>query len=1551
MDGIAIIGMSGRFPGATNTQGLWQNVRNGIESISFFTGEELAQAGIPASALDQSSFVNAGGVLDDVDRFDAPFFGFNARDAEIMDPQQRLFLECAWESLEDAGYDADTYEGAVGVYAGQSLSTYVFNIYNSPERVGHIDHMQLLLLNDKDHLTTHVSYKLNLTGPSMAIQSACSTSLVAVCVACDALWNRRCDMALAGGVGISIPQRSGYTYLPGGIMSPDGHCRSFDAAARGTVSGNGVGIVVLKRLADALADRDHIYAVIRGAALNNDGSFKVGYTAPSVAGQAAVIAAAQAMADVHPDTISYIEAHGTATQLGDPIEVAALTEAFRIKTDRKGFCAIGSIKTNVGHLDPAAGVAGLIKTALALYHRELPPSLHFKEPNPQIDFASSPFFVNTALTEWQADGTPRRAGVSSFGIGGTNAHCVLEERPTVEASGPSRSQIVVPLSAKTKSALDAQTDRLAAYLRTHPDVNIADVAYVHQVGRKKFAHRRVLVADAGNAGRAASLLEGRDPERLLSNAGDARERLVAFLFPGQGSQYIDMGRQLYATEDVFRDALDRCCELLRPHLGTSLIDLLHPGPAANVEAIERLAHTASTQPALFAIEYALSQLWMAWGVTPQAMIGHSIGEYVAACLAGVMSLEDALHLVALRGRLMDSMPRGAMLAIPLSELECSIALGGTLSLAAINGPASSVVSGPLEEIMELERRLAARGLPSKLLATSHAFHSPMMERAVAPFVEVVRGVALAAPQIPYLSNVTGTWMTPADAVDPEYYGRQLRQPVRFADGLAALLGDPDWVFLEVGPGRTLSGLTRQQATGVKPVIVATLGTGREPRSDSAFVLEALGRLWLNGVSIAWASFKAGERRNRLPLPAYPFERQRYWVGPADKPVAPGTAASTGARRPLGDWFYVPSWMQIEPVTSGWTTRSFGERWLIFADSLGVADELERHLRSQEQHVTIVNEGGAFRREREHVYSVRANVETDYDELLGALERSGTLPHHIVHLWLLTEGEDHIADAATRYEQLGFSSLMCLAQALGRHSSPHALELDVVSNRLQAVVNGDHVSPAKALVLGPCRVIPEEYPSLTCRNIDLAADEPAVTAVNQILREITEEAVSPVVAYRDGARWLQTYEPVRLEPAAHAPQLKDGGVYLLTGGLGGIALSLAHSLAQAVEAPRLVLVSRSTLPERESWDEWVAAHGDADATSATLRRLREIEAAGAEVMLASADVADRAAMAPIVDEVVRRFGALHGVVHAAGIAGGGMIQLKAPHVAAAVLAPKVQGTLVLDALLKERPLDFFAICSSLASVYGGFGQVDYCAANNFLDAYAQARAADGMPVVSINWDTWCEVGMAVKTVVPPELQETRLRSLELGITPHEGADAFLTILASGLPQVAVSTTDLQVTLEGGSKLTAETIALPADPLAAPVRKVHPRPSFGTAYVEPSTDTEQTLADLWQDLLGVAPVGLHDNFFEFGGHSLLAIQLISQVRMLLECELSVQNLFDKPTVANLAAQIDALRLELADADTMVRLLNQVEQMSDGEVEALLGSGATPALLTDRVRSHSG
>ncbi len=886
-DGIAIVGMAGRFPKARNIDEFWLNLCTGVEAISFFTDEELA-----AVPRDNPNYVKARGVLEDADLFDAAFFGVNPREAAVMDPQHRVFLECAWEALENAGYDSEKFEGTIGVFAGMSMNTYLAaNLHGHRELMASLNAHQIMLANDKDYLPTRVSYKLNLRGPSLNIQTACSTSLVAVCVACQHLLDFQCDMALAGAVAISFPQKQGHFYQEGGIGSPDGHCRPFDAQAAGTVAGAGVGIVVLRRLEDALADGDQIYAVIKGFATNNDGANKIGYTAPSVEGQAEVVALAQAMANVEPETISYIEAHGTGTPLGDPIEIEALTQAFRSGTPKTNFCAVGSVKSGIGHLDTAAGVAGLIKTALALHHRQLPPSLHFESPNPKIDFANSPFFVVNRLTEWQRGLVPLRAGVSSFGIGGTNAHVVLEEAPPVAPPPDSPKAQLLVISAKTATALDQATANLAERLKRPPGLSLADVAWTLQAGRREFTHRRMLVCR--EADEAVRVLEARDAKQIFTRVVERENPPVVFMFPGQGAQRVNMARELYGHGPVFREQMDRCCEVLTLHLGLDLRTVLYPSENEAERAAGQLTQTAVTQPALFAVEYALARLWMSWGVQPEAMIGHSIGEYVAACLSGVFSLDTALALVAERGRLMQQMPAGAMLAVRLPESEAVPLLGRSLSLSAVNGAALCVASGPPDAVEALRRLLAARTIACTPLQTSHAFHSAMMEPMLGPFTERVRSVKRNAPQIPFISNVTGTWITAEQATDPAYWARHLRQTVRFADGAGELLKVPERVLLEVGPGQTLGGLAKQHpARDAKSLVLSSLPHSKDETREHETLLAALGQLWLAGVRRDWRGLHAHEQRQRVWLPAYPFERQRHFIEPAAT-ASPTVSATKG----------------------------------------------------------------------------------------------------------------------------------------------------------------------------------------------------------------------------------------------------------------------------------------------------------------------------------------------------------------------------------------------------------------------------------------------------------------------------------------------------------------------------------------------------------------------------------------------------------------------------------------------------------------------------------
>lgn len=877
---IAIIGMAGRFPKAPNIEAFWQNLCQGVDAVSFFSEAELQAAGIPLATLRDPAYVRAAALLENVDLFDAAFFGITPREAEVLDPQQRLLLECAWETLENAGYDPEKFAGPIGVYAGARLSGYLLNnLGPNWESLRAFGHTQVFLNNDKDYVATRISYKLNLRGPSLNVNTACSTSLVTVHLACQALLSGACDMALAGGVGLLHLEKTGYLYREGGIYAPDGHCRAFDAKAQGTVGGNGLGMVALKRLEDALEAGDYIHAVIKGSALNNDGALKVGFTAPSVDGQAQVIRAAQIMAEVEPETITYIEAHGTGTPLGDPIEIAALNQVFRAHTSKKAFCAVGAVKSNVGHLDAAAGVTGLIKTALALKHQLLPPTLHFEQPNPKLGLEDSPFYINAQLQPWPAADLPRRAAVSSFGIGGTNAHIILEEAPPRPAPAAARPWQLLLLSARTESALAAASHNLANYLKQHPTAPLADVAYTLQVGRRAFEVRQpVVCSDAQNAVEALTALSIQAPPKRVRPANN---RPVVFMFSGQGAQYPNMGLGLYQSEAAFREQIDHCAELLRPHLGLDIRQVLYPTDATAQEAAaQKLQQTLFTQPALFVTEYALAHMWQAWGVQPRAMIGHSIGEFVAACLAGVFSLEDALALVVARAQLMHSMPSGTMLAVPLTEEVVQPLLGPDLSLAAINAPARCVVSGPTEAIEALERQLEAQQVACRRLHTSHAFHSAMMAPIVAPFVAKVRQSRPQPPQMPYISNVTGTWITAAEATSPDYWGQHLRQAVRFADGLQALAQEPKRVLLEVGPGQTLATLAKQQlGAGSEAVVLASLRHPQQQATqpDLAFGLTTLGQLWAAGVNVDWAGFYANEQRQRVPLPTYPFERKRYWI--------------------------------------------------------------------------------------------------------------------------------------------------------------------------------------------------------------------------------------------------------------------------------------------------------------------------------------------------------------------------------------------------------------------------------------------------------------------------------------------------------------------------------------------------------------------------------------------------------------------------------------------------------------------------------------------------
>ena len=1346
---IAVVGLALRVPGAANSDEYWQNLKNGVESLNFYTDDELREAGVSEAEINNPNYVKAGAPLDNMEMFDAGFFGFSPRDAAIMDPQHRHFLEVCWEALEHAGYDPEQYEGAIGVFGGSGHNAYMpYNLLTNPSL---LDSVGFFLLrhtsNDKDFLTTRVSYLFNLSGPSINLQTACSTSLVAIHLGSQSLLSGECDMAIAGGVTFDLPHRQGYMYKEGEIVSPDGHCRAFDADAQGTRFGSGAGAVILKRLADAIEDGDTIHAVVKGSAINNDGSGKVNYLAPSVDGQASAIAEAIALADVDPETIGYIETHGTGTSIGDPIEVAALTNAFRVSTDKTQFCGLGSVKTNIGHLDTAAGVAGFIKTVLALKHQQIPPSLNYKAPNPQIDFANSPFYVNAKLRDWPVlQDAPRRGAVSSLGVGGTNAHVILEESPVLEASSPSRPCQLLTLSAKTPTALEQASDNLAAFLQENPEVPLADVAYTLQRGRQPMKHRRTVVCQTPAEG--AEFLQSHVANQMHTAVSAESPPSVVFMFSGQGSQYVNMGRDLYASEPIFQEEVDRCAAILQPQLGFDLREVLYPADGDEETAAERLKQTAVTQPALFTIEYATAKLWLSWGVQPWALIGHSIGEYVAACLSGVFSLEDALAIVAERGRLMQSLPAGTMMVVQMGEETVRPYLNGTVSLAAINAESLTVLSGEDAAMTALQQKFEQDEIPYRKLHTSHAFHSAMMEPILAPFASTVAQKTRQAPQIPFVSNVTGNWISEAEATSPDYWASHIRQGVRFADGLDTLLSQQDnLILLEVGPGTTLSTFAGQHSNkGAGHTVITSLRHPKEQTDDQAFLLKALGQIWAANGKIDWSGFYADELRYRVPLPTYPFEHQRYWIEPGQQQFQDSSIERSMAKKEdMADWFYQPIWHQ-KPLPRLATESDEPKRWLLFADEQDVASRLQTELIGTDHPVISVRQGAAFAQLSDSEFEIRPNESDDYARLLEQLDKSELLPTDVVHLWSVTEAANGSYLATLSQDETNsFYSLLYLAQALGQLDKSESVNLTIVSNNMQMIGAETSHQPTKSLLLGPCRVIPNEFPFINCRSLDVALPQTGTWQARQFTSQLVTELLSPpsdlIVAHRGNGRWVQSFESTVPEQEADPqPQIRPEGVYLITGGLGALGLAAARYLAESAQA-KLVLLARSAVPDRADWPAWLETHSPHNKTSQRIQQLLELEDTGAELLILSADVADKEEMKQVVAEAVDRFGTIHGVLHTAGVLEDGIMQMKTAESAANVLRPKVTGALVLDDVLAEIPLDFCIYYSSVSALTGLAGQVDYAAANAFLDALAwEKMQRDGRLTVAVNWGAWSEIGM-------------------------------------------------------------------------------------------------------------------------------------------------------------------------------------------------------------------
>lgn len=1509
---VAVIGMAGRFPGADTLSQFWSNLKNGIESIKFFSQEELEYSYIDLSSVNHPNYVKARGILNNVDMFDAAFFNINPREAAVMDPQHRLFMECAWEALEHSGYVPEKFSGAIGIVAGSYHNTYLLNnLYSNPSLLELVGGDMIMHGNANDHLATHISYKLNLTGPSFTVQTACSSSLVAVHLACQQLLSGESDMVLAGGVCVNIPEKSGYLYQEGGILSSDGHCRAFDKKAGGTVFGNGLGIVVLKRLDEALEDGDFIHAVIKGSAINNDGAYKVGYMAPSEDGQAAVISEALTISGVDPETIRYIETHGTGTIVGDEIEVAALKLAYGHYTKKRDFCGIGSVKTNIGHLSAASGIAGLIKTVLCMQHKMLPSTLNFETPNPNLHLAESPFYVNTDCTEWPDEVFPRRAGLSSFGIGGTNAHLILEEAPVVNRNLSAQSHQLIVLSARTVSALDQMTMDLTNYLSAETVATLSNIAFTLQVGRKEFDYRRMLVCREN--GDAVQQLNIDNLHRLsVHHVSELNDKKVVFMFSGQGSQYVNMGLGLYQEQPLFRQHIDYCSEQLHRYLGIDLRTVLYPKTLLQQEEAENaLNQTAFAQPALFVVEYALARLWIAWGIEPAYMIGHSIGEYVAACLAGVFSLKDALALVVARGQLMQQSEKGAMLTVALPAEEVRLLIADTpLCIAAINSATSCVISGECAAIEHFQVYLKEEGIAHQLLHISHAFHSHMMDGMLKEFGIQVNAIVRNPPKIPYVSNLTGKIITDEEAINPDYWVNHLRHTVLFADGLEYLITqkgrETSLIFLETGPVNTLSNFAQQALSEKdKHFVYSSLKRPKKQDEDGACLLTALGQLWLKGVSIDWEKIHVDDHCSRVPLPTYPFERKSHWIEPKRADIDIEKDSQIGKKQNILDWFYLPSW-ERKPLPFKQCLFKEVKRWLVFEDQCGLSEEVIQCLVDNQQEVVRVVAGEEMTMLDACCFVINPKMPEHYDILLDKLSQNNKLPDKVVHLLGVTADVEQQMEAA----YTDFHRLIFLAQTLGKQKNIQPVELYVVTNNMQEVMGQDLLFPEKASVLGPCRVIGQEYSKIACFSIDIVlpqTNECSSRLVGQLITEFISNSSDTVIAYREQHRWAQTFLPWQVNPLnGETPALRKNGVYLITGGLGGIGITLASVLAKTCQAT-LVLLGRSDFPERDAWMDWISQKGSDDKTTNTIQKLMEMETWGATICILRADVVQEEEMRKAIEHINARFGGIHGVIHAAGIAGGGLIQTKTIEVSDDVLNPKICGAMVLYKLLQTSQLDFLLFCSSINSILSAVGQVDYCAANAFLDAYAHyITMTSGIFAASINWDTWQGVGMAVNTSVPTILKDIREKSLQKGILPQEAQEVFHYILAGKLPQIIISTQHLQAVIKQHQKFTLTTIEeFSAESENSEI--VHLRPNLTVPYIEPSNEIELRITAIWEDLLGIEGIGIEDNFFDLGGHSLLASQVLARLRESFGVEIPLDTVFTTPTISDIAIVVEDKILE--------------------------------------------
>ncbi|MDJ0714931.1 MAG: hybrid fatty acyl-AMP ligase/type I polyketide synthase [Prochloraceae cyanobacterium] len=1477
---IAIIGMGCRFPGANNPEEFWRLLRDGKDAIT----------------QSQRSYLQGqwGGFIDRVDQFDPQFFGISPREAAKMDPQQRLLLEVSWEALENAAIAPDRLSGTTtGVFIGISSSDYSQLQFRHGTKIDPYSSTG----NAHSIAANRLSYILDLRGPSLSVDTACSSSLVAIHLACSSIKNGECDRAIVGGVNLILSPELTKSFSQAGMMAADGRCKTFDESADGYVRGEGCGVVILKPLDRAIEDGDNILAVIRGSAVNQDGRSN-GLTAPNGVAQQAAIRQALKNAQTTAAEINYLEAHGTGTSLGDPIEINSLKTVIAQERGTKNPCWIGSVKTNIGHLEAAAGIAGLIKIVLSLQHQEIPPHLHLQQLNPHIDIDNTPISIPTAIEPWTSSDRPRIAGVSSFGFGGTNAHVivgdVLEKSQTVSPSVAPRSGSLrdrplhlLTLSAKTETALQELVKNYEKYLTSDREVSIEDICFTANGGRLHFKHRLAIIASS-TAELREKLAVNREEQTnygIVKKGENSTSKKIAFLFTGQGSQYVGMGYQLYQTAPIFRAALDRCAEILDSYLDKPLLEILYPdlvhSQGTSGLKNQKLDKTAYTQPALFALEYALAQLWQSWGIKPDVVMGHSVGEYVAATIAGVFSLEDGLKLIAERARLMQQLPQnGEMVAVFASESQVKKAIGDLkdkVAIAAINGSESIVISGAKEAIEPVVATLESR--KTKKLNVSHAFHSPLMEPMLEAFEKVAREINYSHPSIDIISNVTGKIST-EEIGTAKYWVNHVREAVRFAPSMELLRDRGNRIFLEIGPKPILLNMGRNCLEKTEALWLPSLIPGKE---DWQQILNSLASLYLRGVKIDWFGFDKEYDRNRLSLPTYPFQRQRYWI--EEKQLNEEVSIISNWE----NWLYQIEWQAKSTQELTRPASSSSKNWCIFADRSGLGEKIAKQLEARGDRVLLIYSQESGKQTSENTAIINASTSEDLERLFEENYSNGTSLNGIIHLWSLeAKKTDELTISSLEESQiLGCGSVLNLIQTLVKKSIPAPIWL-VTRGSQPVTLQEKSISVAQTPLWGMGRVIAVENPQLWGGMIDLSPHLETSEA-EAIVGEITNSEAEDHLAFRQGIRYvarLKKSENITDRSISRSPNINSESTYAIAGGLGALGLNIAKWMAKQ-GARYLVLLSRRGISDNN------------------IHTIRELEQTGAKILVLKADISNEGEILRVLETIKHAMPPLRGIIQAAGILDDGILQGQNWERFTKVMAPKVQGTWNLHNLTRDLPLDFFVTFSSVASLLGSPGQGNYAAANAFMDAIAHLRANRGLPALSINWGPWSEIGMAANK---------KLGAIGLNLIEKEqGLEAFSKLLSQSRPQVGFVSIEWDVVAKQFARAARSPYFQEVIGEAAiPSRQVETLPTtkMHQQLVEMAAKEREEFLNTYLRtvIAGILHIKAEDispssNLLDKGVDSIAVMEAIDRISQDLQLMLYPREFYDRPRIESLAKYLAA------------------------------------------------